>query len=82
MLTLVEFFFHIFCVCSYVEIHLVKPNFMQGRRIRDSHVRAFWYVKFEPVLSPGQVLVEMSEKTEMSCIYQVFQALKCLFFKV
>ena len=38
--------------------------------------------KFEPVLSPGQVLVEMSEKTEMSSIYQVFQALKCLFFKV
>ena len=37
-------FFHIFCLCSYVEIHLVKPNFMQGRRIRDSHVRAFWYV--------------------------------------
>ena len=26
MLTLVEFFFHIFCLCSYVEIHLVKPN--------------------------------------------------------
>ena len=37
--------------------------------------------KFEPVLLPGQVLVEMSEKTEMSCMYQVFQALKCLFFK-
>ena len=38
--------------------------------------------KFEPVLLPGQVLVEMSEKTEMSCMYQVFQALKGLFFKV
>ena len=38
--------------------------------------------KFEPVLLPGQVLVEMSEKTEMSCMYQVFQALKCLFFNV
>ena len=38
--------------------------------------------KFEPVLLPGQVLVEMSEKTEMisSFIGQAFQALKCLFF--
>ena len=36
--------------------------------------------KFEPVLLPGQVLVEMSEKTEMNCIGQAFQALKCLFF--
>ena len=33
--------------------------------------------KFEPVLLPGQVLVEMSEKTEMSFIGQAFQALKC-----
>ena len=41
----------------------------------------FGMCKFEPVLLPGQVLVEMSEKTEMSCMYQVFQALKCLFFK-
>ena len=37
--------------------------------------------KFEPVLSQGQVLVEMSEKTEMSCIYQVFQAFEMLIFQ-
>ena len=28
MFNLIEFFFHIFCSCSYIEIHLVKPNFM------------------------------------------------------
>ena len=42
----------------------------------------FSMCKFEPVLLPGQVVVEMSEKTEMilSFIGQAFQALKCLFF--
>ena len=40
----------------------------------------FSMCKFEPVLLLDQVLVEMSEKTEMSFIGQAFQALKCLFF--
>ena len=37
--------------------------------------------KFEPVLLSGQVLVEMSEKSDMSFIGHVFQTLKYLFFK-
>ena len=37
--------------------------------------------KFEPLLLLDRVLVEMSEKTEMSLIGQVFQTLKCLFLK-
>ena len=41
----------------------------------------FGMCKFEPVLLPGQVLLEMSEKTEMSFIGQVFQDLNCFIFK-
>ena len=40
----------------------------------------FSMCKFEPVLLPGQVLVEINEKTERNFIGQAFQALKCLFF--
>ena len=41
----------------------------------------FSMCKFEPVLLPGQVLVEMSEKTEMSFKGQAFRLWNAYFFE-